>query len=390
MPRIVPHPTDRNDQCRVAGSMLCPIACRPHRSHAEGMALREHADAAHPDPAAVAEAAGLAYVTDAVPGITRERTGGGWLYRRADGTAITDPDERAWIDAIGIPPAWTRVWISPTPDGHLLATGRDSRGRKQYRYHPRWSQVRDGTKFERMGRFGAALPGVRAHLDADLDRPGLPREKVLAAVVRLMDETLIRIGNEEYARQNEHYGLTTLRADHVAVEDGGTIRFEFVAKSGKQQRVQLSDPTLATIVHACHELGGQELFSYVDADGRVVDVGSSDVNAYLRAMADRIFTAKDFRTWGGSVIAAETLVALGLPRSATDARKKIVAALDAAAARLNNTRAVCRKSYVNPRIPESYVDGTLAGTFDRAAERDRLSRAESAVLDLVGSATTVR
>jgi DNA topoisomerase-1 len=335
-----------------------------------------------PDPA-VAEAAGLTYVTDDSSGITRERRGRSWLYRRPDGTPVTDPDERARIDAIGIPPAWTDVWISPTPEGHLLATGRDSRGRKQYRYHPRWQEVRDATKYHRMGEFGQALPGLRRRVDADLDRPGLPRERVLAAVVRLMDQTLIRIGNEQYARENETFGLTTLRRDHVRIEGPDAFMFEFRAKSGKEQRVRLADPRLATVVHACHELPGNELFGYVDDDGRFVDVGSADVNEYLRSAARAIFTAKDFRTWGGSVVAAEVLVDLGPPRSATDGKRKIVAAIDAAAERLNNTRAVCRKSYVNPRVPESYLDRSLDDAFRRAEDRDRLSHAESATLLVV-------
>ncbi|MCW2637840.1 MAG: topoisomerase [Dactylosporangium sp.] len=335
------------------------------------------------EPAAVAEAAGLTYVNDAVPGITRERRESGWLYRRPDGTAIVDPNERAWIDAIGIPPAWTHVWISPTPDGHILATGRDARGRKQYRYHPRWREVRDATKYHRMGEFGQGLPGLRTRIDEDLDRPGLPRARVLAAVVRLMDEALIRIGNEEYARQNESFGLTTLRRDHVKIEGPDAFMFEFRAKSGKEQRVRLADSRLASVVHACHELPGQELFAYVNDDGRVVDVGSTEVNDYLRESTRAIFTAKDFRTWGGSVVAAETLAQLGPPRSATDAKKKIVAAIDAAAERLNNTRAVCRRSYVNPRVPESYLDRTLDDAFNRAEARDHLSRSESAVLNVV-------
>ncbi|HEY0451482.1 DNA topoisomerase IB [Actinophytocola sp.] len=335
-----------------------------------------------PDPV-VAESAGLTYVTDALPGVTRHRGDDGWVYRRPDGGVITDPAERAWIDAIRIPPAWTDVWISPTPNGHILATGRDSRGRKQYRYHPRWREVRDRTKYHRLGDFAGALPGLRRHLERDLDLPGLPREKVLAAVIRLMDLTLVRIGNEEYARQNRTYGLTTLRHDHVRFQDRTTVMFEFRAKSGKEQRVLLSDPRLADVVHACHELPGQELFQYVDDDGKVVDVGSAEVNAYLRAITRAIFTAKDFRTWGGTVVAAETLVMLGSPRSERDAKRKINAAIDAAAERLNNTRAVCRRSYVCPVVPESYVDGSLAGTFARVGKRPRLSPAESAVAVLM-------
>jgi DNA topoisomerase-1 len=340
-----------------------------------------------PDPA-VAEAAGLAYVNDALPGITRERREDGWSYRRPDGTTIVDPAERAWIDAIRIPPAWRHVWISPTPDGHILATGRDARGRKQYRYHPRWREVRDATKYHRMGEFGQDLPGLRQCVDSDLDRPGLPRERVLAAVVRLMDETLIRIGNEEYARQNESFGLTTLRREHVTIEGPDAFMFEFRAKSGKEQRVRLADPRLAAVVHACHELPGQQLFGYVNDDGRVVDVGSADVNAYLRAATRAIFTAKDFRTWGGSVVAAQALVELGPPRSATDAKRKIVTAIDAAAERLNNTRAVCRKSYVNPRVPESYLDGELDDAFSRTEARDGLSHSEAATLMVLGGGTT--
>jgi DNA topoisomerase-1 len=333
-----------------------------------------------PDPLAMATQAGLVYVNDAARGITREPGAHGWAYRRPDGSVIADPETRAWIDAIGIPPAWTDVWISPTPDGHILATGRDGRGRKQYRYHPRWRDVRDGTKYHRMSDFGGALPGLRRHLEADLDRPGLPREKVLGAVIRLMDETLIRIGNEEYARRNGHFGLTTLRHEHASLEDAATIRFEFRAKAGKEQRVLLSDPRLATVVHACHELPGQELFAYVTDDGRVVDVGSGDVNAYLQAITHGWFTAKDFRTWGGSVTAAEALVDLGPPRSDRDAQHKIVAAIDAAANRLNNTRAVCRSSYVSPQVLTSYLQGRLAEAFVRARARDHLSPSESAVL----------
>jgi DNA topoisomerase I len=335
------------------------------------------------DPVAVAAEAGLRYVNDALPGITRERRRAGWQYRRPDGTVVDDPDERAWIDAIGIPPAWTDVWISPFPRGSHPGHRRDGRGRKQYRYHPRWREVRDATKFYRMGEFGRALPGLRRRIDDDLDRSGLPREKVLGAVIRLMDETLIRIGNEEYARRNRSYGLTTLQHDHVKTQGPTTIVFEFRAKSGREQRVRLSDPRLATVVHACHELPGQELFKYVDDDGRVVDVGSAEVNAYLRAVTRASFTAKDFRTWGGSVAAAEALVEPGPPRSATDARRKIVAAIDAAAARLNNTREVCRKSYVNPRVPEAYVEGALHEAFGRAEARDRLRHSEAAVLILV-------
>jgi DNA topoisomerase-1 len=317
----------------------------------------------------------LVYVTDASPGISRVGQRGRWVYLRPDGSALEDT---AWVEAIGIPPAWTDVWISPVPNGHLLATGRDARGRKQYRYHPRWRQVRDATKYDRMVAFGDGLPSLRTRIEQDLSLSGLVREKVLGAVVRLMDETLIRIGNEEYARTNRHFGLTTLQDEHARVE-GPVIRFEFRAKSGKEQQVLLQDPRLAAIVAACQELPGEELFQYVDDEGRVVDVGSRQVNEYLRSVTRAFVTAKDFRTWGGSVTAAETLVDLGPPPS----KRKLVAAIDAAAERLNNTRAVCRACYLHPGIPQAYVEGRLADAFAQVAEREGLSRSESAVLAVV-------
>ena len=327
-----------------------------------------------------AESAGLRHVTDLVPGITRSPAGRDWTYRLPDGTELTDAAERARIHAIGIPPAWTDVWISPDPHGHIQATGRDARNRKQYRYHPLWREVRDDTKFHRVGTFGRSLPALRRRTGADLGLPGLPKQKVLAAVLRLMDETLIRVGNEQYARQNESYGLTTLRQDQVAEEGTATLRFDFRAKSGKHQQVRLRDPRLAEVVHACHELPGQELFEYLDHDGRVVNIGSADVNTYLRTLTGATFTAKDFRTWGGSVTAAETLVRLGPPTSAADARRKVNAAIDAAAARLNNTRAVARTSYVDPRVLSAYPDGRLHEAFARADARPRLKHAEAALL----------
>jgi DNA topoisomerase I len=335
------------------------------------------------DPVEVADEAGLEYVNDAMPGIRRLRGRDGWVYLGPDGATIIDPGERERIRAIGIPPRWTDVWISPNPRGHIQATGRDGRGRKQYRYHERWREVRDATKFHRMGAFGEALPRLRRRVDADLDLAGLARDKVLAAIIRLMDETLIRIGNERYARENQSFGLTTLRHEHVAIEDASTVRFEFRAKSGKEQRMRLSDPRLAAVVRACHELPGQELFSYIDDDGRLVDVGSAHVNRYLRGVIGARFTAKDFRTWGGSVVAVEVLVELGPPRSTSDAKRKIIRALDAAAERLGNTRAVCRASYVTPRVPDSYRDGSLLTAFARAERRDRLRPAECAMLLVV-------
>ena len=300
---------------------------------------------------------------------------------------IDDPAERHRIEAMSIPPAWTHVWISPIPNGHILATGRDSKARKQYRYHPLFRAVRDATKYHRMGAFGAALPGLRLRIAADLSLEGLPRDKVLAAAVRLMDETLIRIGNEEYERQNQSYGITTLHHDHLRI-DGDTLQFEFRAKSGKEQHLRLRDPLLARILHACEELPGQELFQYVDDHGHVVRVNSADVNRYLRTTTAEIFTAKDFRTWGGSVTAAEALVGFGPPRSAADAKKKIVLAIDAAAARLNNTRTVARASYVHPQVPESWVEGALLDVFAHAVARDHLSQSEVAVMGVIADASS--
>jgi DNA topoisomerase I len=256
------------------------------------------------DPFLAADEAGLVYVNDAIPGSTRKRDGKDWLFRGPDGAVVSDPAARDRILAIGIPPAWTDVWISPIPSGHIQATGRDSKGRKQYRYHPLFRAVRDATKVHHMAAFGAALPVVRLRIERDLSLEGLPRDKVLAATVRLMDETLIRIGNDEYERQNQSYGITTFHHEHVRV-DGATMQFEFRAKSHKEQQVRLRDPLLARVVAACEELSGQLLFQYIDDREHVLRVSSADVNDYLRVTSSAALTAKDFRTWGGSVTAAE-------------------------------------------------------------------------------------
>ena len=333
------------------------------------------------DSLVAADEAGLYYVNDARPGITRRRRGKGWSYVRPDGKKVNGK-ERAWIDAIVIPPAWTDVWISPVPDGHILATGRDQKGRKQYRYHPRWREVRDGNKYHRMSEFGLALPTLRKRIEVDLSRRGLPRDKVLGAVVRLLDDTLIRIGNAEYAADNESYGLTTLQDDHATVT-GATVEFEFRGKSGKDQDVVLRDRRLANIVKACQDLPGEELFQYLDDDGEVVDVSSGDVNEYIRGLTGGTFTAKDFRTWGGSVLAAETLADAGPPATMTEAKRHVLAAIDAAAAALGNTRTVARNCYVHPRVTESYEDGTLVDAFESAKEKPRFSIGEDAVLRLL-------
>jgi DNA topoisomerase-1 len=332
-----------------------------------------------------ADAADLLYVTDEQPGITRRRRGKGFSYLRPDGKAVTAAD-RARIDALVIPPAWTDVWICPLADGHLQATGRDQKGRKQYRYHDRWREVRDANKYERLAEFGAGLPDLRARVDEDLARRGLPQEKVLAAVVRLLDETLIRIGNDEYAATNESFGLTTIEGDHVSV-DGHTIEFEFQGKSGVEHEVSLQDRRLAAIVKACQDLPGEDLFGFVDGDGRAVDVTSTMVNEYLRSISGADITAKHFRTWGGTITAAELLAPLPVPDTEAEAKSNELAALDAAAAALNNTRTVCRNCYVHPHISTAYREGDLQEAWKRARQSPRFRREERAVLNVLEART---
>jgi len=335
------------------------------------------------DPAAVAADAGLRYVSDTRPGIRRVRSGRGFRYVDPHGETVRSPAVRDRIRALAIPPAWTDVWICPTADGHIQATGRDARGRKQYRYHDRWRQVRDADKFERLGHFGLALGPLRATVDAHLQRPGaLDRDKVLALVVRLLDETLVRVGNAEYAATNESYGLTTLGPEHVEIH-GSEVTFAFVGKGGLEHEVSVSDRRLARLVRRCHELGGQELFAWTDPAGHVVDVGSSDVNAWLREQTGELVSAKDFRTWGATVVATETLAELGPPASAKEAEAHVLAAIDNAAARLGNTRAVARASYVHPVVPDSHREGSLHERWARARRTAAHRRSERTVLDLL-------
>ena len=342
------------------------------------MPTRTKSNAIVTDPIQSARLAGLRYIGAPCEGITRRRTGRGFSYRDASGQRVIELDTLRRIRALAIPPAWTDVWICPDPRGHLQATGRDARGRKQYRYHHDWRQTRDETKYERMPAFAAALPKIRARTAADLSRPGLPREKVLATVVRLLEKSLIRVGNDEYAKTNQSFGLTTLRNKHVKV-NGSTLKFEFRGKSGVRHSVTVDDRRLARIVKSCRDLPGQDLFQYVDDEGHPSNVGSGDVNDYLREISGEDFTAKDFRTWAGTVLICTAF--RELQQEETPAAKCLVQAIDAVAGVLGNTRAVCRKSYIHPGVMEACGSGTLdellAGT---RRKRPGLSADEAAVL----------
>jgi DNA topoisomerase-1 len=304
------------------------------------------------------EAAGLTYVSDLDPGIRRRKAGHGFNYLDADGSPVTGEPTLDRIRKLAIPPAWTDVWICPTARGHIQATGRDARGRKQYRYHERWREVRDLGKYDRLIAFGRALPKLRAQIERDLARQGLPREKVLAAVIRVMEITLIRVGNEEYARANRSFGLTTLRDRHAKVGSARAV-FEFRGKCGKVHRTGFSDRRLARIVKACQDLPGQRLFQYLDHEGQRHSVESTDVNAYLRDVLGEDFSAKDIRTWAGTLAAARALVTLPERAGETEARRNVVTCVKAVAGVLGNTPAVCRKAYIHPAVVEGYEAGAL-------------------------------
>jgi DNA topoisomerase-1 len=310
-------------------------------------------------------------MTDEAPGIRRTAAGKGFVFRDENGRVVKDRATLARIRHLAIPPAWTDVWICPLPNGHIQATGRDARGRKQYRYHPEWSAVRDSAKFERTIAFGKALPRIRAKVAQDLARRRLDRRKVLAAVVRLLETTHVRIGNEEYAKQNGSFGLTTMRDRHVRI-GRGVMHFEFRGKSGKKHEIDLHDPRLAEIVRRAQELPGQDLFQYLDDEGEPQKIGSADVNDYLREIAGEEFSAKDFRTWAGTVLAAVALRELEQFRTKAQAKKNLVQAVEAVARRLGNTPAVCRKCYIHPVVLQSYLDGA---TVEQAkTEAGRLLR----------------
>ena len=324
-------------------------------------------------PGLHARAAGLRYVSDALEGIARRPAGQGFRYIRADGRAVRDAATLARIRSLAVPPAWREVWICAREDGHLQATGRDARRRKQYRYHPRWREVRDETKYARLAAFAAALPRIRSRVRRDLARPGLSREKVLAAVVRLLETTFVRIGNEEYARDNASFGLTTLREEQVRVE-GATLRFRFRGKSGVPHSIALTDRRLARIVRRMLDLPGYELFQYVDDGGETRAIESTDVNAYLREISGEDLTSKDFRTWAGTRLCARALRALEPPRSTAEGRRNVGRAIEAVAAELRNTKAVCRKCYVHPVVIDAYLEGRLRAAMKGRGEEAALAR----------------
>ena len=334
---------------------------------------------------ASARAAGLRYTTDRKPGIRRTRHGSTFRYHAPNGRRITAAEDLKRIRSLVIPPAWEDVWICPDPLGHLQATGRDARGRKQYRYHPKWRVVRDQTKYYRMIGFAQALPRIREKADRDTRRAGMTREKVLATVVQLLERTLIRVGNDEYAKQNGSFGLTTLRDAHVKVK-GTRIEFTFKGKSGVQHAIGFEDRRLARIVKACRDIPGYDLFQYYDENGARQAIGSADVNTYLKHIGGEDYTSKDFRTWAGTVHAAEFLRACGPCRSQKEGKKNIVRAVESVAKRLGNTKAVSRKCYIHPTIFDAYVDGLM--TKMRVVKRTTrmpyaLSDSEAAVLALL-------
>jgi DNA topoisomerase-1 len=341
------------------------------------------------DPKEAAQSAGLSYVSDDNPGIRRLRGGSGFIYK-AGRKKVSEVDTLKRIKALAIPPAWTDVWICPKASGHIQATGRDAKGRKQYRYHQRFREVRESTKFHHMLAFASSLPAIRAKVKAHLALRGLPREKVLASVVHLLESTLIRVGSDEYARSNRSYGLTTLRNRHVEV-NGSALRFLFRGKSGKLWNLSLRDRRIAKVIRACQELPGQELFAYRDEAGETRDVTSSDVNAYLREISGGDITAKDFRTWHGTVLAAMALQEFEKFDSRAGAKRNIRTAIESVAARLGNTPTICRKCYIHPEIFASYAEGTLLLAIKKQVEaelRDDLATLrpeEAAVLTLLQS-----
>ncbi|MFL6293488.1 MAG: DNA topoisomerase IB [Thermoanaerobaculia bacterium] len=348
--------------------------------------------AVYVDPEESARAAGLRYVSDDMPGIRRRKRGKGFSFLDAKGSPVTDARTLERIRKLAIPPAWTDVWICPTANGHLQATGRDARGRKQYRYHAEWRSVRDETKFGRMIAFGEALPKIRERVERDLSLRGLPREKVVATVVRLLETTLIRVGNREYARQNGSFGLTTLRDGHVDI-DGSRLRFEFRGKSGQDHSVEFQDWRVARIVRQCRDLPGQTLFQYLDEAGERQKITSEDVNAWLKETTGEDFTAKDFRTWGGTVLALSALLEVGACETEKEANKAVVEAIKHVSGQLGNRPAICRKYYVHPVVIDAFLQGSLQETLqdvvddaEDTGESNGLRKLEAQVLRLLKGA----
>lgn len=331
--------------------------------------------------------AGLRYVNDEEPGITRIKKGDTFSYKTSTGKTVRDKDTLARIRSLAIPPAYTDVWICEKANGHLQATGHDARGRKQYRYHPAWRDHRDTRKYAHMIDFARALPTIRARVKADMGKTGLPAEKVIATVVALLESTLIRVGNEDYARDNKSYGLTTLRDQHIAVE-GNKLRFQFKGKSGKKWNLNHSDRRIAKVVRQCQDLPGQHLFQYLDDEGEQRNVTSADVNEYLKEVSGEDISAKDFRTWAGTVLAALALKEFEAFDTQALAKKNIKAAIESVSARLGNTPSVCRKCYIHPEIVTTYMDGDLVTELEKIAEDEfehiaDLKPEEAAVLALI-------
>jgi DNA topoisomerase-1 len=357
------------------------VAGRKNRSKRFGKVAPE-------DPKQAASSAGLRYVTDAGPGITRKPKGDGFVYYDNEEKQVRNKFTLDRLNSLAIPPAWRNVWICTQPNGHLQATGIDARGRKQYKYHPTWRSVRDEAKFERLLSFGRVLPKIRARVDRDLRLPDLARKKVIATVVRLLEISLIRIGNEAYAKENKSFGLTTMRNRHVAVK-GSTVKFQFRGKGGKVHSVEVSDKRIARVVKKCQELPGQKLFEYEDSSGAIATIGSEDVNDYLQRVTGQPFTAKDFRTWAGTVLAAIALWKMEEVDNQTLAKTNILTAIEAVAKLLGNTAAICRKCYIHPAVTTSYLNGTLAQTLRKKADSQivrhlhQLKTEEAAVIILL-------
>lgn|SRR5487761_148199 len=340
-------------------------------------------------PVEAAREAGLTYTSDSEPGIRRVRQGRGFGYRDASGRRVRDASTLDRIKSLAVPPAWKDVWICARPHGHLQATGRDERARKQFRYHPRWRETRDANKYARLVGFARALPRIRSRVARDLRRPGLPREKVVATIVMLLQTTYARIGNEEYARENGSFGLTTLRDRHVKVR-GSTVRFVFRGKSGREHELGVTDRRVASVIRRCEELPGQMLFQYIDDNGVRGLVTSDDVNSYLRETTGDDFTAKDFRTWAGTLLAACALRDLARFESESEGKRNVLTAIDGVARKLGHTRAVCRRAYVHPAVIEAYLDGSLASALDleHVATKGRLRSDEMALLGFLKRGAT--